>query len=468
MKRTGKVLAILLVLSLIIGCLSFVNAATDKLSISKRKVTGNVVTFTINLPEGTVLVGDLNSDGKLDDSDLSILNDYNNKKLQLTEIQKKTGDLNFSGSVDHDDAILLGKWLEKTVPYTPITINGTLAKDSTYKMSKETEKTYKVEVTVPADKEGDVGITVNKNIFAYDIGVGNEETPSEKVSVSARNIKINDGIKEENKVKFKIDIPEGTVLRGDVNLNGKIDDEDLKTLSKFLNNQTYPINELPKKAADAYVDGEHNTQDAELISEMLLGTVPGHMRLDGTLASKSKGELVKDSNGNYYIEVTIQEDSKEGTIGVTLLDEAFMFDVGVASGETSSKLFSLSNTDNEEFKVEETQVKTDDGKVKVTLKTNKELDKDKIPEGWKLLDDGKSIEKIMEKGTKVEVTLVAKDGSTHKHTVVIASDADGKKDDTTAKTKIPQTGVKNTVIFIIAGVVIAGTVIFIKSRKMTK
>ncbi|HBC84399.1 MAG TPA: hypothetical protein DCZ30_02895 [Clostridiales bacterium] len=34
--------------------------------------------------------------------------------------------------------------------------------------------------------------------------------------------------------------------------------------------------------------------------------------------------------------------------------------------------------------------------------------------------------------------------------------------------KIPQTGITNTIIFVVAGIAIVGTVVFIRSRKMLK
>lgn len=102
-----------------------------------------------------------------------------------------------------------------------------------------------------------------------------------------------------------------------------------------------------------------------------------------------------------------------------------------------------------------------DGKVKVTITVNKELDPDKLPEGWTLGEDGKLIWKVMDEGATEEITLVAKDGSTIKYTVTVG-------DKTTAPGTIPQTGVRNTIIVVVAAIAIIAIVVFVRSRKMLK
>ena len=102
-------------------------------------------------------------------------------------------------------------------------------------------------------------------------------------------------------------------------------------------------------------------------------------------------------------------------------------------------------------------------KVKVTVTTNKELDPDKLPNGWTLGDDKKSVWKIMDKGATEEITLVAKDGSTLTYTVVAGGDK------TQASTKIPQAGDKSIVIIATVVVIaIGGIVFFARSRKILK
>lgn len=102
-------------------------------------------------------------------------------------------------------------------------------------------------------------------------------------------------------------------------------------------------------------------------------------------------------------------------------------------------------------------------KVKVIVTTNKELDPDKLPNGWTLGDDKKSVWKIMDKGTTEEITLVAKDGSTLTYTVVAGGDK------TQASTKIPQAGDKSAIIIATVVIIAIGRIIFLsKSRKILK
>lgn len=154
-----------------------------------------------------------------------------------------------------------------------------------------------------------------------------------------------------------------------------------------------------------------------------------------------------------------KEFDKNGKEDVTLTDK---------DGNTIKQTVEVSNIKDgdgdkkEEFKViNKTEEDQGNGKIKVTVTVNKELDPTKIPNGWTLGEDGKSIWKVMDKGTSEDITLVAKDGSTIKYTVTAG-------DKTTAPGKIPQTGITNTIIFVVAGIAIVGTVVFIRSRKMLK
>lgn len=154
-----------------------------------------------------------------------------------------------------------------------------------------------------------------------------------------------------------------------------------------------------------------------------------------------------------------KEFDKNGKEDVTLTDK---------DGDTIKQTVEVSNIkdgngdDKEEFKViNKTEEDQGNGKIKVTVTVNKELDPTKLPDGWTLSEDGKSIWKVMDKGASEDLTLVAKDGSTIKYTVTAG-------DKTTAPGKIPQTGVKNTIIVVVAGIAIVGTVVFIRSRKMLK
>lgn len=279
----------------------------------------------------------------------------------------------------------------------------------------------------------------------------------------SNDLTISNGIKNGNNVIFKINLPEGTNLRGDVNTDGKVDLADVDLLTKFLNKEiTEGIDDI---LADVNGDGSVNAFDSSALKKIVSDNSDSDKTndsiiLNGDLAEKASYKLVKDSNGKFSVEVTIPEDITKGTIGVTLADGVFMNKDKTKSVKVSSNLFNYSKS--EEFKViDKKEDVQDNGKIKVTITTNKELDSNKIPNGWTLGEDGKSIWKVMDKNTSEDITLVAKDGSTIKYTVTVG-------DKTTAPGKIPQTGIKNTIIFVVAGIAIVGIVVFIRSKKILK
>lgn len=303
------------------------------------------------------------------------------------------------------------------------------------------------------------------------------------VKAETDKLVISDGVKEGNKITFKINAPNDTTLRGDVDLNGKIEQADAELINKYILNPTgNSLTGIQLKAADAEVDGVINTSDSQKLVNYIEGAEKYEpVTLNGTLADSSEYELVKDSNGNYSIVVTIPDGTTEGTIGVTVEAQTFMFDLGSANKATSSELFDLSkledgdNTDALKV-IEQKDEKQDDGKIKVTVIVNKELDKDNLPNGWTLSEDGKSITKIMNEGEKEEIELVAKDGSKTKYTVIAGYTLkdDGNKnnqsqdDGTTSNKIIPQTGATSTILVVIAGIAIVGIIAFFKYIKNIK
>lgn len=493
MKKFKKMLVMLLVVGLIIANFSFVNATNDDgnvLTISNGTIKNNIVTFIITLPNGGGLNGDANDNGRVDEyADFDAVNDGNITRPEYKdynvdaylisgyviginkeeELNMMLADYNLDGTVDTSD--VEGMQREKEVLTNPIKLNGTLSQDSTYKMSKSSNNTYKVDVIIPEGKDGTIGITVKQRVFKYSQTLANEEISSTMLNVTnseknPTNITISDGIQDGNNVIFKINLPEGTNLRGDVNTDGKVDLTDVDLLTKFLNKEiTEGINDI---LADVNGDGSINVFDSNELKRIVSDNSDSDKTndsiiLNGDLAEKASYKLVKDSNGNFSIEVTIPEDITKGTIGVTLADGVFMNKDKTKSVKVSSNLFNYSKLDkSEEFKViDKKEDVQDDGKIKVTITTNKELDSNKIPNGWTLGEDGKSIWKVMDKGTSEDITLVAKDGSTIKYTVTAG-------DKTTAPGKIPQTGVRNTIILVVVGIAIVGTVVFIRSKKMLK
>lgn len=506
MKNTKRIVSILLVIILIIGGLSVVNAveseifsdkidedkiADETLTISKGVINKNVVTYTITLPQGG-LRGDANNNGRVDEYkdfekvdkdgihrdekkdynvDTYLIEGYCAMINKENELNMLLADYNLDGTVNVADVVAMQN--DKEFLKDPITLKGSLAEYSSYKMSKNSNGTYKVEVTTPEDKTGTIGITVKRGLFKHSETKVYDEESSSVLEIESYDlsIKINDGIKEGNKVTFKIDAPKGTGLKGDINNDGKVDVEDIKVLQDFLLGKETE-GEFNDTLADCYNDGKIDTFDMIILKRIVSNNsdddkTNDSILLNGTLAKDSTYELVKDADGSYKIVVTIPENATTGTIGVKLQGSVMKTTNAKVNKEVSSSEFDLSKKDDSnKFKViDEKQENTADGKVKVTITVNKELDKDKLPEGWTLSEDGKSISKVMNKDEEFKLTLVAKDGSTLEYSGV-AKITNGDK--TTATGKIPQTGVKNTIIFVVAGIAVIGTVVFVKSRKMLK
>ena len=491
MKKTKKILAIAVLLMLILGSLTFVKAETDKLAILDGVKEANKVTFKINLPKDTVLKGDVDLNGKIESADITLIRDYliSSTKFPLTEMQLKAADVYIDGEIDAKDQALIVEYVEGAVEYNPITLTGTLANSSKYELVRDSSGNYSIVVTIPENAtEGDIGVTVEKDIFMFGLGVANEKTSSEllKIKNSENNsakVTISNGIKEDNKVTFKINLEKGTELRGDVNSDGKVDATDVDLLQKWLAKEiTEGISEI---SSDVTGDGKYNAFDVSLLRTIVINNSDSDktndsILLDGDLKDKASYQLVKDTNGNFSIEVTIPEDVTEGTIGVILADGVFINADHLKSGKVSSELFSYSKAgknETEGFKViDQKDEKQDDGKIKVTVIVNKELDKDKLPSGWTLSEDGKSITKIMNKDEKEEIELVAKDGSKIKYTVVAGytlkddenKNEQSKDDGTTSNKIIPQTGATTTILVVIAGIAIFGIIAFKKYIKNIK
>ena len=479
MKKTKRILAIAVLLMLILGSLTFVKAETDKLAILDGVKEANKVTFKINSPKDTVLKGDVDLNGKIESADITLIGKYlaSSTNFPLTEIQLKAADACIDGEINSKDMSLIAEYVEGAVEYNPITLTGTLANSSKYELVRDSSGNYSIVVTIPENAtEGDIGVTVEKDIFMFGLGVANEKTSSELLEIknsenNSAKITISNGIKEDNKVTFKINLDKGTELRGDVNSDGKVDATDVDLLQKWLAKKiTEGISAI---SSDVTGDGKYDAFDVAALRRIVQDN--NNISLDGTLKDKASYQLVKDANGNFSIEVTIPEDVTEGTIGVILADGVFINADHLKSGKVSSELFSYSKAgknETEGFKViGQKDEKQDDGKIKVTVIVNKELDKDKLPNGWTLSEDGKSITKIMNKGEKEEIELVAKDGSKIKYTVVAGAtlnDSDEKKDTTVAPTKHPNTGTKNTLLIVIVGIAIFGIIAFRKYIKNIK
>lgn len=512
MNKTKKILAIAVLLMLIMGSLTWVKAGGyskenifSGVTISNGVKEGNKITFDINLPSQVGLRGDVDDDGKVDMNDSTLLVNYCAMLIGIDQINAINADVNADRDIHVADVVALNMALlgpgsisseqleeakelgyypetemvdmDKIAINTPIVLNGTLASKSSVTLKRDDNGKYKAEVTIPeGTNEGTIGVTLVQGVFINNKANFNGFVNSNLFSIKGNNtitlpenkVTISDGVQNDNKVTFKVNLEKGTELTGDVNSDGKVDATDVDLLSKYIKHEiTEGISAI---SSDVTGDGRLDTFDVVALRRIVQNN--NNISLDGTLKDKVSSNLLKDAEGNFYIEVTVPNDVTEGTIKVSLAEGVFINASNVKNKSVSSELFSYSKTGGnktEDFKViEQKDEKQDDGKIKVTVIVNKELDKDKLPNGWTLSEDGKSITKIMNKGEKEEIELVAKDGSKIKYTVVAGAtlnDSDEKKDTTVAPTKHPNTGTKNTLLIVIVGIAIFGIIAFSKYIK---
>ena len=517
MNKTKKILAIAVLLMLIMGSLTWVKAGGyskenifSGVTISNGVKEGNKITFDINLPSQVGLRGDVDDDGKVDMNDSTLLVNYCAMLIGIDQINAINADVNADRDIHVADVVALNMALlgpgsisseqleeakelgyypetemvdmDKIAINTPIVLNGTLASKSSVTLKRDDNGKYKAEVTIPeGTNEGTIGVTLVQGVFINNKANFNGFVNSNLFSIKGNNtitlpenkVTISDGVQNDNKVTFKVNLEKGTELTGDVNSDGKVDATDVDLLSKYIKHEiTEGISAI---SSDVTGDGRLDTFDVVALRRIVQDN--NNISLDGTLKDKVSSNLLKDAEGNFYIEVTVPNDVTEGTIKVSLAEGVFINASNVKNKSVSSELFSYSKAgknETEGFKViGQKDEKQDDGKIKVTVIVNKELDKDKLPNGWTLSEDGKSITKIMNKGEKEEIELVAKDGSKTKYTVIAGytlkddenKNEQSKDDGTTSNKIIPQTGATTTILVVIAGIAIFGIIAFRKYIK---
>lgn len=265
MKSLKTILTIIVSISMLFCVCPIANADnSSKITISEGTKNGNVVTFTITVPSGAGLRGDATDDGVVNATDSALILNYTSNIIQSTELNLLNSDFNKDGVVNAIDNSDLN--LELLKSYRPITLTGTLADASinSLKTSKNSNGTYKVELTLPEGKEGTIGIKVNVDAFVFSQGVYNEsEVDSKLITVSQSNqgnqgnqgeqgnqgnqgnqenqggetvdkkVTISNGVKKENSVTFTITLPDESGFRGDVTDDGKINEQDVDKLTKY-------------------------------------------------------------------------------------------------------------------------------------------------------------------------------------------------------------------------------------------
>lgn len=153
---------------------------SKEITMSEGKQNGNKVTFTVKIPAGLGLRGDVNNDGKINSDDEKLLTEYNNKST--TKIHKLNAFIDVYKDIEVADLTLLTKLINSK--YSPISLNGTLAEKAKYEFAKTADGVYSVVVTLPENAEGTIGATLIKDAVVFADYTRNEAIPSKLLTVS--------------------------------------------------------------------------------------------------------------------------------------------------------------------------------------------------------------------------------------------------------------------------------------------
>lgn len=377
MKELKRIMIMIAIVCMML-CIGTVVNAEDltQIAISEGTKSGNVVTFTITLPDGAGFRGDATDDGVVNTMDSAIINNYISNIIDSTKLNVLNADFDLDGTVNSVDFVAINK--ELLNGYSVIALTGTLADDTntSYKVSRNTNGTYKVDVNLPEGKEGTIGIKVNESTIIFtDRSVNKSIVQSKLVSVenkqenqggtdnnpvsTSKNITISNGIKELNKVTFGINLPNGIGLRGDANNDGRITQEDVDLITNHIN-KVIDSTKLNILNADASLDGTISSEDIVTINKELLNGY-SVITLNGTLAEKSTYELIRSQDGKYSVIVTVPS-NENGTIGVTLNKRAVVFaDHSSNDNPIIGKLLEISDAkeNNNVTSTDNTQAKTE-------------------------------------------------------------------------------------------------------------
>lgn len=378
------------------------------------------------------------------------LSDYNTDTIEVDLPQIFTAMVTKGSNINQENSSL-----------TPT--NCTISSDNKKISAKKSDiKSESVEVKVEGDNTGTGArgctVTYYEALEVLNVKKEPETENAEKVKVTITVNKELDDTKIPNGWKLSDDKKS---ISKEFDKNGREDvtltDKDGSTVTQnIVVSNIKDENEKPEPTNPDLGKLEIKKTEDEQDNGKVKVTLTANKELDPNKVPKG-WELSEDGKS---ISKVMDKGSEEKITIVAKDGTSLDYTVKVGGKDESNEGFKVTGTDNE---------KQDNGKVKVTIKVNKELDPNKIPEGWKLSDDGKSIWKIMDQGKEEKVTLVAKDGSTIEYTVKAKTfDTDDKKDNSQAPTDIPQTGVRNVVIGVVAVIIIAGTVVFVRQRNMLK
>ena len=348
-KKNNKIIFAIVILAIIL-LIAFMIYELVARTTGMKSLMGNSLTTSFYYCEDTTytlegdkciksettqanILGDINSDGKVDNVDLDLLNNYLAKTVDLTEIQLMAADVNSDGILSVGDAenirlYVLGhnsgsEYLSK------IGSSIVCPKDYTAK-----DKTCVKENSVPAKfanyKRGDVNLDGKidnsdlEQISKYLKKQANLNPVQIKVADYNENgtVDINDLYELEEYLNSEVS---KINTLGDVNLDNVIDSNDVLLLEKYVNKQI-SLTKEELKYADINEDDVVNEDDVEELSKTISEYYQaGDINLDGKIdiadISLFQNMLngVEKANKVQLILCDVNADSKIDNSDITLL-----------------------------------------------------------------------------------------------------------------------------------------------------
>ena len=202
------------------------------------------------------LFGDVNTDGIINETDMSLLSQYLNDEISLNDDQLINADVNSDGNVDKIDSLILekhlgGSELFNTLPYTDeiifgdVNLDGILDGNDMVKLGRYVEKieTFNEKQLFNADLNLDGFVDkIDSLILAKHFG-GSE--------------------------LFNVLPYTDEIIFGDVNLDGKVDENDYIILDGYLDGSNNSLTEKQLFNADVNLDSEINSTDSSILSSYL-------------------------------------------------------------------------------------------------------------------------------------------------------------------------------------------------------
>ena len=247
---------------------SFANGNLEMPSIVQTKVATKCVTI--------MRFGDLNCDGKVNSTDVDLLDEWINKYYNegpdsAPIIATAFADLNLDGEINGLDYYILRAEVEGDDDIAPV-VYGDLNSDG--KLNGEDIELMEAHVLgIQDEQESSVLLFNRKQCFAADLnvdgpGILNDNNPVNQTDLALLREVIENVDKETGATS--ITLPIKTNMIGDINLDGIINEKDLIVLDVYLNPTSEVVeefNDLQQIAADVNEDQYIDTIDYMIIKE---------------------------------------------------------------------------------------------------------------------------------------------------------------------------------------------------------